>query len=48
MDIAYVQHQILNAEAFYTLMFSAFWLNVSVPVLIRIWRPAYQREMDGG
>jgi len=46
MDIAYVQNQILHAEAFYTLMFTAFWLNVSVPVLIRLWRPAYQRELD--
>lgn len=45
MDIAYVQNQILNAEAFYTLMFTAFWLNISVPILIRLWRPAYQREI---
>ena len=45
MDIAYVQNQILNTEAFYTLMFTAFWLNVSVPILIRLWRPAYEREL---
>lgn len=35
MDIAYVQHQILTTQAFYTLMFTAFWLNVSVPLSIR-------------
>lgn len=44
LDIAYVQNQILNVQAFYTLMLTAFWLNVSVPILIRLWRPYYQRE----
>lgn len=34
MDIAYIQNDILNDEAFYTLMATAFWLNVSVPVTI--------------
>ena len=29
MDIAYVQNPILSTEAFYTLMFTAFWLNVA-------------------
>ena len=43
MDIAYVQNQILNTEAFYTLMFSAFWLNVSVPITITLWKPHYDR-----
>jgi Na+:H+ antiporter len=46
LGIAYVEHQIINTEAFYTLMFTTFWLNVSVPVLIRLWRPRYQRELD--
>lgn len=41
MDIAYVQHSILNDEAFYTLMFTAFWLNVAVPVSISLWKVAY-------
>ncbi|MEJ2090223.1 MAG: cation:proton antiporter, partial [Gammaproteobacteria bacterium] len=45
MAIADVQNPILNDEAFYTLMFTAFWLNVSVPILIRLWRPAYEREL---
>lgn len=42
MDIAYVQHRILNHEAFYTLMFTAFWLNVSVPVTIAWWKPYFE------
>jgi Kef-type K+ transport system membrane component KefB len=44
MDIAYVQHSILNAEAFFTLMMTAFCLNILVPVSIGLWRPVYLRE----
>jgi Kef-type K+ transport system membrane component KefB len=44
MDIAYIQNDILNTEAFYTLMFTAFWLNVAVPVSIRLWKPYYERQ----
>lgn len=44
MDIAYVQHSILNAEAFFTLMITAFCLNILVPVSIALWRPVYLRE----
>jgi Kef-type K+ transport system membrane component KefB len=39
MDIAYVQNQILSTEAFYTLMLTAFWLNVAVPITISLWKP---------
>lgn len=39
MDIAYVEHAILPTEAFYVLMFTAFWLNVAVPVSIKLWKP---------
>jgi Kef-type K+ transport system membrane component KefB len=42
MDIAYVQNQILTTEAFYTLMGTAFILNILVPVTIRLWKPVYQ------
>jgi len=42
MDIAYVQNQILPAEAFFTLMITAFFLNVAVPLTISWWRPAYE------
>ena len=45
MDIAYVQNSILNDEAFYTLMATAFWLNVSVPVTITLWKPYYDRAL---
>ena len=41
MDIAYVQHQILHVDAFFTLMITAFFLNVAVPLTIRWWRPYY-------
>lgn len=38
MDIAYVQHHIMTTEVFYTLMFTAFWLNIAVPLSIRWWK----------
>ncbi len=38
MDIAYVQYQIMTADAFYTLMLATFLLNVSVPLTIRWWK----------
>ncbi len=41
MDIAYVQHPIMNTEAFFTLMITAFFLNLLVPVTISWWRPKY-------
>jgi Kef-type K+ transport system membrane component KefB len=45
MDIAYVQHAILSTQAFYTLMFSAFWLNVLVPVSISLWKKNFGQAM---
>ena len=47
IDIAYVQHNILNTEAFFTLMVTAFLLNILVPVCIGLWRPVYLREEAG-
>ena len=41
LNIAYVQHAIINQEAFYTLMIAAFALNVSVPLTIRWWKVRY-------
>jgi Kef-type K+ transport system membrane component KefB len=41
MDIAFVQHGILHVEAFFTLMMTAFCLNVAVPLTISWWRPYY-------
>ncbi|MBT5241381.1 MAG: cation:proton antiporter [Rhodospirillaceae bacterium] len=47
MDIAYVQNSILSTEAFYTLMLTAFWLNVAVPITISLWKP-YCKTEDAG
>ena len=38
LDIAYVQNSILNREAFYTLMVTAFLLNIAVPLSIQQWK----------
>lgn len=46
MDISYIQHPILSEEAFFTLMATAFFLNISVPVTIALWKP-YFSEPDG-
>jgi Kef-type K+ transport system membrane component KefB len=46
LDIAYVQNAILSTDAFYTLMFTAFWLNLAVPVTIRWWTPYYVAELQ--
>lgn len=43
MDIAYIQNSILNEQSFYTLMFTAFFLNIAVPVSIRWWKPYYEK-----
>lgn len=43
MDIAYVQHSIIPTPAFYTLMITAFFLNIAVPITISWWRPYYER-----
>jgi len=45
MDIAYVQNSIISEEMFYTLMCTAFCLNVAVPLSIRWWKPHYERQM---
>ena len=41
LEIAYVQHSIVSLEGFYTLMLTAFFLNISVPVCIRWWKTHY-------
>lgn len=46
MDIAYVQSKIIPTEVFYTLMFTAFCLNVAVPLTIRFWKPYYIKEQE--
>jgi Kef-type K+ transport system membrane component KefB len=44
LNIGYVEHAIFTEQAFYTLMMTAFWLNVSVPIMIRFWHPYYTGE----
>jgi Kef-type K+ transport system membrane component KefB len=39
IDIAYVQNSVITEAMFYTLMGAAFCLNVSVPLMIRWWKP---------
>ncbi|MEL6446494.1 MAG: cation:proton antiporter [Pseudomonadota bacterium] len=45
MNIAYVQNQILDTEAFYMLMLTIFWLNLMVPLTIRFWKPRYEKSL---
>lgn len=45
MDIAYVQNKILSQHAFYTLMVTAFMLNIAVPLSIRYWKRVYEHEL---
>ncbi len=44
LDIGYVQNQIFTTAAFYTLMFTAFWLNIAVPLVIKFWHPYFTGE----
>ena len=41
LEIAYVQHNIVSLEGFFTLMLTAFLLNLSVPTCIRWWKTHY-------
>lgn len=47
INIAYIETSILSIEAFYTLMFTAFWLNVSVPITISLWKRRMMRSHPG-
>jgi len=42
LDIGYVQNDIFTDQAFFTLMFTAFCLNIAVPLTIRWWRPYFE------
>jgi Kef-type K+ transport system membrane component KefB len=44
MDIAYVQHNIMSSDTFYTLMITAFMLNISVPLTIRWWQTRFASD----
>ncbi len=47
MDIAYVESHIISKDVFYTLMFTCFWLNVSVPVSIALIKRRYDEGLGG-
>lgn len=42
MDIAYVQNAIITTPVFYTLMATAFFLNILVPVTLSLCKPFYK------
>ena len=44
MDIGYVHNDIFTTEVFYTLMFTAFILNMLVPITIRFWTPRFKKR----
>jgi len=44
IDIAYVHYSIFSIEAFYTLMFSCFILNLAVPLSILLWKSHYRED----
>ncbi len=41
INIAFVQHKIIDTTQFYTLMFTAFLLNITVPITLKLWKPYY-------
>ena len=41
INIAFVQNKIIDQTQFYTLMFTAFLLNVTVPIALKWWKPYY-------
>ena len=42
MDSGYVQNAIITTEAFFTLMATAFALNVTVLISIILWEPYFE------
>jgi len=44
IDIAYVENGLITTGQFYALMITIFLLNISVPMLIKWWKPYYLGE----
>jgi len=44
INIAYVQNHLISKEEFYTLMFATFLLNISVPLLLKWYKPIYEKN----
>ncbi len=41
IDIAFVDHKIIDVTQFYVLMITAFLLNITVPLSLKWWKPYY-------
>ncbi len=41
INIAFVQNKIIDITQFYILMFTAFLLNITVPLVLKWWKPYY-------
>jgi len=48
LNIAYIESSIISEDVFYTLMLTAFWLNVAVPISIAWWKPYYEGRKSMG
>ena len=46
MNIAFIQYEIFTLEVFYTLMITAFLLNISVPITIKLWKIKFMPEQS--
>jgi Kef-type K+ transport system membrane component KefB len=44
IDIAYVENHLINIEQFYSLIITIFLLNITVPTLIKWWKPYYNGD----
>ena len=44
INIAFVENKIINIEQFYTLIFTLFLLNLTVPTVIKWWKPYYNGD----
>jgi len=44
LNIAYVENKVMNQKCFYVLMITCFLLNITVPLVIAVWRPYYLGE----
>jgi len=42
IDIAYVENHLITIQQFYVLMITIFLLNITVPTLIKWWKPYYK------
>ena len=41
INIAFVQNSVISIVEFYTLMITAFMLNITVPISLKWWKPFY-------